>query len=128
MKNENIDTLLRGRTLLLEVTPDDVDCRTWIELSLQDNLKPDYPFRTESYAMLGNSPYSNSCDLDIAAFKLRKSSFLASDIENEFDPSYDGVGDYLNLDTFDELIKYLAENQFNIDFFTDSSNVDDYPL
>lgn len=82
MKNKNIDALLRGRTLLLEITHDDVGYRTWIELSLQHNLRPDYPFRTGSYAMLENSPYSNCCVLDIAAFKLRKSSFLASDIEN----------------------------------------------
>ncbi|WP_245956763.1 hypothetical protein [Edaphovirga cremea] len=128
MKHESIDSLLRGRTLLLEVAPEDADYRTWIELSLQDELKPAYPFRTDSYAMLGNSPYSNHCDHNIAAFKLRKSSFFASDIENDFDTSYDKVGSYIKLNTLDELIKYLSENKLLIDDFTDSSNIDDYPL
>ncbi|HFQ7061202.1 hypothetical protein [Citrobacter freundii] len=128
MKHKNIDYLLRGRTLLLEVTSDSIDCRTWVELSLLDELKPIYPFRTDNYAMLGNSPYSNYCEYDMAAFKLRKSSFLVSDIENDFDPSYDMVGEYIKLNTVDDLIKYLDENKLSIDDFIDSSHVDDYPL
>ena len=128
MKHKNIDYLLRGRTLLLEVASDSINYRTWVELSLLDELKPIYPFRTDSYAMLGNSPYSNYCDYDLAAFKLRKSSFLASDIENDLEPSYDMVGDYIKLNTVDDLIEYLDENKLSIDDFVDSSYVDDYPL
>ncbi|WP_254656583.1 hypothetical protein [Salmonella enterica] len=128
MKHKNIDSLLRGRTLLLEVVSDSIDYRTWIEVSLLDELKPTYPFRTDSYAMLGNSPYSNCCDYNMAAFKLRKSSFLASDIENYFDPSYEMVGNYIKLNTIDDLIIYLGENKLSIDDFVDSSQVDDYPL
>lgn len=128
MKHKNIDHLLRGRTLLLEVASDSIDYRTWVEVSLVDELKPIYPFRTDSYAMLGNSPYSNYCDYDKAAFKLRKSSFLASDIKNDFDPSYDMVGNYIKLNTVDDLIRYLDENKLSIDNFVDSSHVDDYPL
>ncbi|WP_234300454.1 hypothetical protein [Rahnella aceris] len=128
MKNKSIDALLRGRTLLLEITSDNETYRAWIELSLQDKLKPSYPFRTDSYAMLGHSPYSGYCDLDSAAFKLRKSSFLASDIENEFDPSYDGVENYIEINTLDELNKYLDDNNLSLDDFVDSSDVDDYPL
>jgi len=78
--------------------------------------------------MLGHSPYSNCCDLDSAAFKLRKSSFLVSDIENEFDPSYDDVGDYMEINTVDELNKYLDDNDLSLDNFVDSSDVNDYPL
>jgi len=128
MKHKNIDYLLRGRTLLLEVPSDSIDYKTWVELSLLDELKPIYPFRTDSYAMLGNSPYSNYCEYDMAALKLRQSSFLVSDIENDFDPSYDMVGDYIKLNTVDDLIKYLDENKLSIDDFIDSSHVDDYPL
>ncbi|WP_249357062.1 hypothetical protein [Citrobacter sp. wls827] len=128
MKHKNIDYLLRGRTLLLEVASDSIDYRTWVELSLLDELKPIYPFRTDNYAMLGNSTYSNYCEYDMAAFKLRKSSFLVSDIENDYDPSYDMVGDYIKLNTVDDLIKYLDENKLSIDDFIDSSHVDDYPL
>ena len=128
MKNKNFDALLRGRTLLLEITSDNEICRTWLELSLQDKLKPSYPFRIDDYAMLGHSPYSNCCDLDSAAFKLRKSSFLVSDIENEFDPSYDDVGDYMEINTVDELNKYLDDNDLSLDKFVDSSDVNDYPL
>jgi hypothetical protein len=128
MKNKNIDALLRGRTLLLEIASDNEICRTWLELSLQDKLKPSYPFRIDDYAMLGYSPYSNYCDLDSAAFKLRKSSFLVSDIENKFDPSYDDVGDYLEINTVDELNKYLDDNNLSLDNFVDSSGVNDYPL
>lgn len=128
MKHKNIDYLLRGRTLLLEVTSDSIDYRTWLEVSLLNELKPIYPFRTESYAMLGSSPYSNYCDYDIAAFKLRKSSFLSSDLDNNLDPSYEMVGDYIKLNTVADLIKYLDENGLPLDDFVDSSNVDDYPL
>ncbi|EHB41267.1 hypothetical protein SEENIN0B_01118 [Salmonella enterica subsp. enterica serovar Infantis str. SARB27] len=64
----------------------------------------------------------------MAAFKLRKSSFLASDIENYFDPSYEMVGNYIKLNTIDDLIIYLGENKLSIDDFVDSSQVDDYPL
>lgn len=128
MKHKNIDYLLRGRTLLLEVASGSIDYRTWVEVSLVDELKPIYPFRADSYAMLGNSPYSNYCDYDSAVFKLRKSSFLVSDIENNFDPSYDMVGNYIKLNTVDDLIRYLDENKLSIDNFVDSSHVDDYPL
>lgn len=128
MKYKNIDNLLRGRMFLLEVASGSIDYRTWIEVSLVDELKPIYPSRTDSYAMPGNSPYSNYCDYDRTAFKLRKSSFLASDIENDFDPSYDMVENHIKLNTVDDLIRYLDENKLSIDKFVDSSHVDDYPL
>ncbi|XUA20895.1 hypothetical protein ACQVA2_09105 [Citrobacter sp. OP27] len=128
MKNKSIDALLRGRVLLLEITPDNETCRAWIELSLQDRLKPPYPFRTDDYAILGRSPYSGYCELDSAVFKLRKSSFLVSDIENEFDPSYDGAENYIEIHSLDELNKYLDDNNLYLEDFVDSSDVDDYPL
>ncbi|WP_338804619.1 hypothetical protein WDV76_04530 [Xenorhabdus griffiniae] len=127
MKN-NINALLSGRTLLAEIQPKKEEDRSWIEISLQDELKPSYPFRTEPYAMLARSPYANKCDESNAKFKLRISSFLASDIENGFDPSYDSVGDYIKFNSLIELENYLNSINVMLDSFVDSSDDDDYPL
>ncbi|MEI7409829.1 hypothetical protein [Pectobacterium aroidearum] len=128
MENKNLINLLQGKILIKEFNDGDDDYRSWIELSLQDILKPSYPFRTESGAMLGGSPYSNLCNEFDAKFKLRVSHFLAEDIENELDPSYDRVGNYTYLDSVDELIKKLSEYGVKLESFVDINKVDDYPL
>ncbi|MEX2940817.1 hypothetical protein [Serratia fonticola] len=124
----NLDILLSGKCLLKEINSLKDDCRTWVEISLQDNLKPIYPFRTEPYAMVGKSSYANKCDKDEAKFKIRVSSFLSSDIENEYDPSYDFVGKYENIDSLEELDTYLDSIGLKLDDFIDSSRDDEYPL
>lgn len=128
MENKSITSLLRGRTLLKEVASESDKDRTWVKISLQNELMPAYPFRTEPNAMIGHSPYSNICNESDAKFKIRTSSFLAEDIENEFDPSYDNVGEYIKLDSIDALITYLSASNLKLDDFIDSSDVDDYPL
>ena len=128
MENKNIILLLQGRVLLQEVDSENEEYRAWVELSLQDELKPAYPFRTEPNAMIGHSPYSKVCDESNAKFKIRKSYFLAEDIENDFDPSYDRVGKYIKLGSIDELLMHLKYNDIKLDDFIDASNVDDYPL
>lgn len=128
MENKNLNALLQGRILLLETSADEDEHITWIELSLQDEIKPKYPFRTEHYAMKGMSPYANSCKPEDAAFKLRISIFLRTDIENEYDPSYDGVGDYIFIESLDKLLDYLKLRNINLHEFVDSSKVEGYPL
>ncbi|PXW44978.1 hypothetical protein DFO54_10711 [Erwinia sp. AG740] len=78
--------------------------------------------------MLGGSPYANSCNESDAKFKLRVSHFLAEDIENELDPSYDRVGSYTYLDSIDELMKQLSKYSVELEDFIDVNKVDDYPL
>ncbi|QTF10886.1 hypothetical protein HC231_19565 [Brenneria izadpanahii] len=104
------------------------DYRSWIELSLQDDLKPSYPFRTEPGAMLGGSPYSNSCNESDAKFKLRVSHFLAEDIENGLDPSYDRVGNYIYFYSIDELMEQLSKYGIELKDCVDLNKVNDYPL
>lgn len=128
MENKNLNALLQGRILLLEIRSKDDEHITWVELSLQDEMKPNYPFRTDNYAMIGASSYANFCRPEDAAFKLRTSTFLMSDIENECDPSYDRVGDYIFIESLDKLIGYLIINNINLNDFIDSSKVDEYPL
>ncbi|MFP1764040.1 hypothetical protein [Lonsdalea quercina] len=128
MENKNLINLLQGKTLIKEFNEGDDDYRSWIELSLQDDLKPRYPFRTEPGAMLGGSPYSNSCNESDAKFKLRVSQFLAEDIENELDPSYDRVGSYTYIDSLDELVKQLSKYGVELEDFVEINKVDDYPL
>ncbi|EOT2536562.1 hypothetical protein ACLB80_001355, partial [Shigella flexneri] len=102
--------------------------RTWIEISLIDELKPSYPFRLEEYAMIGHSPYANECNKDEAKFKLRISSFLASDIDNEYDPSYDYVGKYEIIASLNELKTRLSTLHVNLEQFINSSEDDEYTL
>ncbi|EOS9081167.1 hypothetical protein ACQEOJ_000927, partial [Shigella flexneri] len=98
------------------------------EISLIDELKPSYPFRLEEYAMIGHSPYANECNKDEAKFKLRISSFLASDIDNEYDPSYDYVGKYEIIASLNELKTRLSTLHVNLEQFINSSEDDEYTL
>lgn len=43
----NLNTLLSGKVLLKEISPLMPGYRTWIEISLIDELKPSYPFRLD---------------------------------------------------------------------------------
>lgn len=128
MESKNLNALLQGRILLLETSAEEDEHITWVELSLQDEIKPPYPFRTDHYAMKGMSPYANSCKPEDAAFKLRTSVFLKSDINNEYEPSYDNVGDYILIESMSELLEYLEMHNMNLNDFVDSSSIEGYPL
>jgi len=125
---KNIELLLKGKILLKEIEPESNKFRTWIEILLQDDLQPAYPMRTEPYAMLGHSKYQNTCNPDKARFKVRVASFLVSDIENDFDPSYDWVSDFQHINSTEELKDYLKKYNLNIEDFSDASFDDEYPL
>jgi len=125
---ENIDKLLSGKTLLREVSPLMPEYRTWVEVSLTDELKPSYPLRVDAYAMVGHSPYFNQCNKEHAKFKIRISPFLSSDIENEYDPSYNYVGRYEEVSSIDELNTRLSNLNINLEEFVDSSQDTAYPL
>lgn len=124
----NLNKLLSGKILLKEIIPLIPGYRTWVEISLIDELKPSYPFRVDEYAMIGCSPYANECSKDEAKFKLRISSFLASDIDNEYDPSYDHVGKYEIIVSLNELQTRLSTLHINLEQFISSSEDDEYPL
>lgn len=125
---DNLKRLLSGKILLKEISPLMPGYRTWAEISLIDELKPSYPFRVDEYAMRGHSPYSKECSKDEAKFKLRISSFLASDIDNEYDPSYDHVGKYEIIASLNELQFRLSTLHVNLEQFINSSEDDEYPL
>lgn len=124
----NLNKLLSGKILLKEISPLMSGYRTWVEISLIDELKPAYPFRVDEYAMIGRSPYANECSKDEAKFKLRISSFLASDIDNEYDPSYEHVGKYEIIVSLNELQTRLSTLHVNLEQFINSSEDDEYPL
>lgn len=125
---KNIDKLLSGKTLLREVSPLMPEYRTWVEVSLKDELKPSYPLRVDAYAMVGHSPYFNQSNKEDAKFKIRISSFLSSDTENEYDPSYKYVGRYEEISSIDELKTRLSNLNINLEEFVDSSQDTAYPL
>lgn len=125
---KNIDKLLSGKTLLREVSPLRPEYRTWVEVSLKDELKPSYPLRVDAYAMVGHSPYFNQSNKEDSKFKIRISSFLSSDIENEYDPSYKYVGRYEEISSIDELKTRLSNLNINLEEFVDSSQDTAYPL
>ncbi|WP_225975673.1 hypothetical protein [Kosakonia cowanii] len=124
----NLNKLLSGKTLLKEISPLMPEYRTWVEISLTDELKPSYPFRVDDYAMIGRSPYANQCNKEDAKFKIRISSFLESDIDNEYDPSYDYVGKYETIASLNQLEIKLSDLQVSLEEFIDSSEDDEYPL
>ncbi|OCT25987.1 hypothetical protein A6E19_10530 [Pseudomonas putida] len=103
-------------------------CRAWIELSLQDHLIPTYPFRVEPYSMIGQSPYANQCRIEDARFKIRLNIFNIEEIEQDLDPSYDRLGNFKILESVDELMEFLNENNLTLEDFIDASSVEEYPL
>ncbi|MFB6362863.1 hypothetical protein ACFCP7_02230 [Paenibacillus elgii] len=127
-KIDNLELLLRGKALLHKLSPGDPLCRMWIEISLRLEALPPYPFRTEPNAMLGHSNYAPRCREQDARFQLRKASFLSSDLEHGFDPSYDRVEDYNQLDSVAALQGHLAVLGVRLEDFTEASNVEEYPL
>ena len=100
----NLNTLLSGKVLLKEISPLMPGYRTWIEISLIDELKPSYPFRLDEYAMIGHSPYANECNKD------------------------DYVGKYEIIASLNELKTRLSTLHVNLEQFINSSEDDEYPL
>ncbi|MFJ9989409.1 hypothetical protein ACIQSO_01625 [Pseudomonas putida] len=128
MTSKNLENLLKGKTLLKEVKPETLKDRAWIELSLQDHLIPTYPFRAEPYSMIGHSPYTNQCRIEDARFKTRLNIFNIEEIEQDLDPSYDRLGNFKTLESVDELMEFLNENNLTLEDFIDASSVEEYPL
>lgn len=123
----NIDLLLKGSILVRELPDASEDTRTWIEVMVDRDDIPPYPFRTPPYAMTHLSPYLPSAESKTAKFKVRISTFNASDIENNLDPSYDQIGTYRVCETLDDLVEYLSQHMVSIDDFVCSSSTE-YPL
>lgn len=63
-----------------------------------------------------------------AVFRLRKSSFPAFDIENQFDPPFDKVGKYRDFNNFNDLLLELQYENVRFDDFIDAALDDEYPL
>lgn len=123
-----IRTILQGQTLVYEIKSDTPKCRAWIELSLQDHLIPAYPFRAEPYSMIGHSPYTNQCRIEDARFKTRLNIFNIEEIEQDLDPSYDRLGNFKTLESVDELMEFLNNNNLTLEKFIDTSSVEEHPL
>ena len=131
MRN-NTQLLLTGCILIKEITSDQ-DKKNglirWAEISLYGGKeKRNYFFRVDNYAMLKGSSYFRELDAKNALFRTRISSFLKSDIDNEYDPSYGGVGNYTEVVGISNLEVLLQENGLEINQFVDSSSIDSYPL
>ena len=124
---KSLEKLLKGRILVKELFDTTKEKRKWIEIKLHPDCKPSYPFRLPPNSMIGGSPYICAASKQSAKFKLRFSSFNSIDIENEYDPSYDGVGDYIDLPSVEELDNYLQEMSLSLDDFSDSSETQ-YPM
>lgn len=128
MNCKNLDNLMKGNILLCELRASTPADRVWLELSLLEDLVPDYPFRTEPYAKIGHSPYFNKCSVERAQFRIRESTFNAQDIEHGLEPSYDRVGPYQTIESWDSLLKFLELRGLSLEHFVDASTSDDYPL
>ncbi len=125
---KKIDFLLTGGHLLKEIPSEDPLARTWFEICIDESGIKKYPFRLPPHAMLQNSPYFPKEDLQSAVFRLRKSSFPAFDIENQFDPPFDKVGKYRDFNNFNDLLLELQYENVRFDDFIDAALDDEYPL
>ncbi|WP_046226999.1 hypothetical protein [Paenibacillus dauci] len=128
MITQSLELLLKGKILLKEITPVDANSITWMEVRLQSGCLPAYPLRTEPGAMIAFSPYQPSVTIEQACFQVRQASFDRADIEDELEPSYDRVGEYIQIANWQDLQEYLGHYDLMIDDFIDSRHVDKYPL
>lgn len=78
--------------------------------------------------MIGHSPYANHCHSEEARFKTRLNTFKTEEIEQDLDLSYDRLGNFKTLESFDKLTELLNENNLTPEDFTDISSVKKYPL
>ena len=120
-----VEKLFKGAVLVTE-TAAPASRRAWIEVALHDDDLPPHPLRTPPYAMTSISPFQQQASPD-CRFKVRKSSFDADEIRQDLDPSYDDVGVYVVVGSFQALNAYLAERGVALDDFVESSQ-SDYPL
>ncbi|BDR55773.1 hypothetical protein [Xylocopilactobacillus apis] len=122
-----LDLLLKGNSVIKEIPSNNPDDVMWLEISLQDDLKPTYSFRRDHYARVEPN-FFNSCPIEKAKFKLRESAFIRSDLEQGFDPSYERVGQFFYLNSLAELEDYLKNRNLDLDRFQSVSEVELYPL
>lgn len=122
-----IDKILRGRIMVCEIPSDSIDKRRWVELQLQNSSRVSYPLKTPPHSALAFSSFWPSVSINDAEFKLRISDFEAEDIERGMDPSYENVGEYINIKNYDDLVLWLDAHGVRLSDFVDSAGTD-YPL
>lgn len=123
----SLDRVLSGRIVVCEVASDVAGKRRWLQLQLQDVSRPSYPLRTPPNAMLGLAAFWPSVAKENARFKLRTSDFDAEDVASGMDPSYDGVGEYVEFESYADLVAWLRIQGVCLEEFVDSAGTD-YPL
>lgn len=96
----NYDYLYKGDIFVQRINVDDNNYYTWVEIRYDCNLYQ---------------------------FKMRISSFLKEDIDNEWDPNYDKVGKFKFFESLEALKDELNEMSIDINKFYDSSK-SRYPL
>lgn len=96
----NYDYLYKGDIFVQRINVDDNNYYTWVEIRYDCNLYQ---------------------------FKMRISSFLKEDIDNEWDPNYDKVGKFKFFESLEALNDELNEMSIDINKFYDSSK-SRYPL
>lgn len=96
----NYDYLYKGDIFVQRINVDDNNYYTWVEIRYDCNLYQ---------------------------FKMRISSFLKEDIDNEWDPNYDKVGKFKFFESLEALNDELNEMGIDINKFYDSSK-SRYPL
>ncbi|WP_066802367.1 hypothetical protein [Moraxella oblonga] len=96
----NYDYLYKGDIFVQRVNVDDNNYYTWVEIRYDCNLYQ---------------------------FKMRISSFIKEDIDNEWDPNYDKVGKFKFFESLESLNDELNEMSIDINKFYDSSK-SRYPL
>lgn len=96
----NYDYLYKGDIFVQRINVDDNNYYTWVEIRYDCNLYQ---------------------------FKMRISSFIKEDIDNEWDPNYDKVGKFKFFESLEALNDELNEMSIDINKFYDSSK-SRYPL
>lgn len=122
----NLEKILTGRILVLEIPSKNPKKRKWIEILLHHDDLPSYPLRVPPHGTTSLSEYQSKASLN-SRFKFRKCSFNADDIEQGYDPSYEGVEEYHIVETYEKLNEVLIANGVEIENFVDSL-ASDYPL
>ena len=114
-----VEKLLKGQILVRKLPAPPSRAR-WLEVGLHHDDMPPHPLRTPPYAMTSISPFQQQATRD-SRFKVRTSSFDADEIRQGLDPSYDDVGVYVVVGSYEALNAYLAERGVALDDFVESS-------
>ncbi|BDR57679.1 hypothetical protein [Xylocopilactobacillus apicola] len=82
---KTLDLLLKGNSVIKEIPSNNPDDVMWLEISLQDDLKPTYQFRHDYYARVELN-FFNSCPIEKAKsiYKIRFKTRILSELVNFF--------------------------------------------